>query len=89
MCCRWYFYEKEKRKWEIAKPAEPVKVTMEQLHAAITSLPDKQAKRISAYYFMGMTMEAIAKSEGVGISAVSYSIQRGLQNLEKYLKKVL
>lgn len=65
------------------------KVTMEQLHAAIASLPDKQAKRISAYYFMGMTMEAIAKSEGVGVSAVSYSIQRGLRNLEKYLKKVL
>ena len=65
------------------------KVTMEQLHAAIASLPDKQAKRISAYYFMGMTMEAIAKSEEVGISAVSYSIQRGLRNLEKYLKKVL
>ena len=62
---------------------------MEQLHAAIASLPDKQAKRISAYYFMGMTMEAIAKSEEVGISAVSYSIQRGLRNLEKYLKKVL
>ena len=65
------------------------KVTMEQLHAAIASLPDKQAKRISAYYFMGMTMEAIAKSEEVGMSAVSYSIQRGLRNLEKYLKKVL
>lgn len=65
------------------------KVTMEQLHAAIAGLPDKQAKRISAYYFMGMTMEAIAKSEEVGISAVSYSIQRGLRNLEKYLKKVL
>ena len=27
------------------------KVTMEQLHAAIAALPDKQAKRIYAYYF--------------------------------------
>ncbi len=29
------------------------KVTMEQLHAAIAALPDKQAKRIYAYYFLG------------------------------------
>ena len=29
------------------------KVTMEQLHAAIASLPDKQAKRIKARYFLG------------------------------------
>ena len=30
------------------------KVTMEQLHAAIASLPDKQAKRINARYFLGL-----------------------------------
>lgn len=65
------------------------KVTMEQLHAAIASLPDKQAKRINAYYFMGLNMAAIAKSEGVSIRAVSDSIQYGLRNMEKYLKKVL
>lgn len=65
------------------------KVTMEQLHAAIASLPDKQANRINAYYFMGLNMAAIAKSEGVSIRAVSDSIQHGLRNMEKYLKKVL
>lgn len=31
------------------------KVTMEQLHAAIASLPDNQAKRITARYFLGLT----------------------------------
>ena len=30
------------------------KVTMEQLHAAIASLPDKQAKRIYARYFLNL-----------------------------------
>lgn len=65
------------------------KITMEQLHAAISALPDKQAKRISAYYFMGMKLEAIAKSEGVSIAAVSFSIQRGLKNIERYLKNHL
>lgn len=63
------------------------KVTMEQLHAAIASLPDKQAKRITARYFLGLTSEAIAKSEGVSVSAVNNSLQRGLRNMEKFMKK--
>ena len=65
------------------------KVTMEQLYTAITSLPDKQAKRIYAHYFLGLTMRAIAKSEKVSVEAVSNSIQRGLRNLESFLKKAL
>ena len=31
------------------------KVTMQELHAAISSLPDKQAKRIYAHFILGMT----------------------------------
>jgi RNA polymerase sigma-70 factor, ECF subfamily len=31
------------------------KVAVEQLHAAIAALPDKQAKRIYAHYFLGMS----------------------------------
>ena len=65
------------------------KATMEQLHAAIASLPDKQAKRITARYFLGLTSEAIAKSEGVSVTAVNNSLQRGLRNIEKFLKKYL
>ena len=63
------------------------KVTMEQLHAAIASLPDKQAKRINARYFLDMTSKAIAKSEGISVTAVNSSIQRGLRNMEKFMKK--
>lgn len=65
------------------------KVTMEQLHAAMASLPDKQAKRIYARYFLGLETKAIAKSEGISVTAVNSSIQRGLRNMEKFLKKVL
>lgn len=65
------------------------KVTMQQLHAAITSLPDRQAKRIYAYYFGGMNMTDIAKSEGVGKASISESIQRGLRNMEQFLKNLL
>lgn len=65
------------------------KVTMEQLHAAMSALPDKQAKRIYARYFLDLETEAIARSEGISVSAVNYSIQRGLRNIEKFLKKYL
>ncbi|EKC50411.1 RNA polymerase, sigma-24 subunit, partial [human gut metagenome] len=52
-------------------------------------LPDKQAKRIYAYYFLGLTESAIAKSEGVSVASVSESIQRGLRNMETFLKNRL
>ena len=65
------------------------KVTMEQLHAAMASLPDKQAKRVYAHYFLGLTESAIAKSEGVSVASVSESIQRGLRNMETFLKNRL
>lgn len=65
------------------------KLTREQLHAAIATLPDKQAKRIYAHYFLGMSITAIAKAEGVNKSQITRSINRGLSHLEKYLKNVL
>ena len=40
------------------------KVTMQELHAAIASLPDKQAKRIHAHFILGMTKQDIARAEG-------------------------
>ena len=62
------------------------KVTTEQLHAAITKLPDKQAKRIYAYYILGISKRSIAKAEGVNESAVRDAINRGLRNIERFLK---
>lgn len=64
------------------------KVTIEQLHAAIAILPNKQGKRIYAHYFLGMSKSAIAKAEDVNESAVRDTIQRGLRNMEKILKDI-
>ena len=61
----------------------------DHLYAAVMELPDKQAKRIYAYYFLGLTESAIAKSEGVSVASVSESIQRGLRNMETFLKNRL
>lgn len=63
------------------------KLTSDQLHAAIATLPDKQAKRIYAHYFLGMSKTAIAKAEAVSETAIRNSIEKGLRNLEKILKQ--
>jgi len=63
------------------------KISMQELHAAISSLPDKQAKRIYAHFILGMTKKDIARAEGVDEKVVRVAIERGLKNLEKYLKK--
>jgi len=65
------------------------KLTQEQLHAAIASLPDKQAKRIYAHFFLGMSKTAIARAEGVSKVSVAESIERGLCSIEKFLKNFL
>lgn len=63
------------------------KVTYEQLHAAIASLPDKQAKRIYAHYILGISQADIARTEGVDSRNVRKSISKGLRNMEIFLKK--
>ena len=65
------------------------KVTMQELHAAISRLPNKQAKRIYAHFILGMTKQDIARAEGVHEKVVRVAIERGLRSLEKILKKVL
>lgn len=65
------------------------KVTAEQLHAAIATLPDKQAKRIYAHYILGMSKAEIARAEGVAENAVKDAIRRGLKRMEKHLKNSL
>lgn len=65
------------------------KVTMQELHAAISRLPDKQAKRIYAHFILGMTKQDIARAEGVHEKVVRVAIERGLRHLEKILKKSL
>ena len=44
----------------------------------------KKAKRIYARYYLGMTVNEIAKVEGVDPSRARDSIRRGLKQLGKY-----
>ena len=56
----------------------------EQLYAAVMALPEKQAKRIYARYYLGMRVSEIAAAEGVDPSRIRDSIRRGLKQLAKY-----
>ena len=62
------------------------KLTYQELYSAIAGLPDKQAKRIYARFFLEMSICAIARLENVRESAVRDAIARGLRNVEKHLK---
>lgn len=64
------------------------KMSNQELYAAINSLPEKQAKRIYAYFFLGMSKVEIAKIEGVDPNSIRGSIERGLKRMEKFLKKI-
>ena len=73
----------------LLKPQSPEtlmeeKQLREQLYAAVMSLPEKQAKRIYARYYLGMRVSEIAAAEGVDPSRVRDSIRRGLKQLAKY-----
>ena len=64
------------------------RLTREELHAAISQLPDKQATRIYAHYLLGMSKEEIAGVEGISWHTVHQSIQQGLKRMEKILKNI-
>ena len=58
----------------------------EELYAAVMSLPEKQAKRIYARFYLGMTPTEIADAEKVDVSCVRRSIRNGLKRLAKKLR---
>ena len=73
----------------LLKPQTPEMVLeekqfQEQVYAAVMKLPEKQAERIYARYYLGMTVNEIAEVEGVDPSRVRDSIRRGLKQLVKY-----
>jgi len=57
------------------------------LYAALMNLPEKQARRIYAHYFLRMSKAEIARAEGLAERTVGQTIERGIANLKKYLEK--
>ena len=54
----------------------------EHLYNALIALPEKQAKRIYARFYLDMTVKEIAQAEGVEPSMVYRSIRCGLKHLK-------
>ena len=64
------------------------KMSKQELYAAINSLPEKQAKRIYAHFFLDMSKAEIARIEGVSKPAVTQSIEQALKNMENFFKNI-
>ena len=60
----------------------------QELYAAINSLSDKQARRVYAHYFLGMSKYAIAKAENIDESSVRKSIETGLYRMAMLLRNI-
>ena len=60
-------------------------IHLEELHIAISKLPEIQKRRLILYYFVDLTYEQIAKIEGCSFQSVAKSVTAA----EKKLKKLL
>lgn len=59
-----------------------------RLCRALNELPELQGRRVEAHYLLGKSVQEIAKEEGVGERNVRKSIQRELDEMKKFLKKL-
>jgi predicted DNA-binding protein YlxM (UPF0122 family) len=83
----WIMLEALKGIWQALDQKNPCEL-VEQLYKGLASLPEKQHNRIYAFYFLGMSKSVIARAEKINESNVRQSIEHGLRNLEKILKKI-
>lgn len=77
------------RKEPSAEEVYELEAAEKRFYSAFASLSEKQARRVLAHYFMGISNTAIAKAEGVSEKVIRMSIRRGLDNFLKSLKKPL
>ena len=64
------------------------RMTNQRLRSVIASLPDKQRRRISLYYFGGYTYEEIAKMEHCSVRSVHVAVKRAEEKIKKFFKEV-
>lgn len=63
-------------------------IEYERLHKAISKLPETQRRRLTLYYFHGLTYEQIAKMEGCTKRAVKFSVDIAIEKLKKIFEKL-
>lgn len=60
-------------------------IEYEELHQAITTLTETQQRRLTLYFFRGLTYKQIAEMEDCSISSVGGSISAAIENIKKIL----
>ena len=61
-------------------------IEYEQLHRAVSELPEVQRRRLKMYFFGELTYEQIAKLEGCTKRAVKFSVDIAVEKLKKNFK---
>lgn len=60
----------------------------ENLHMAISKLPDVQKRRLKKYYFEDITFEEISHEEGCTYQCVQRSVYRAVTKIKNILEKL-
>ena len=60
-------------------------IEYEELHQAIATLTETQQRRLTLYFFRGLTYKQIAEMESCSISSVGGSISAAIENIKKIL----
>ena len=60
------------------------RLEQERLPRLIASLPEVQRRRLTAYYYEGLTYQEIAKRENVHHTTIMRSVDLAVKNLKKY-----
>ena len=63
-------------------------LVMENLHMAISKLPEVQKRRLNKYYFEEKTFDEIALEEGCTYQCVQRSVYRAVEKIKNILKKL-
>ena len=81
-------YFRSKYKEELIEEKFIKESTYEELMKAINKLKPIQIERVKKYYFLNMTQQEIADSEGVDIRTIQYSLEKSLKKLKNLLEKI-
>lgn len=63
------------------------KETFIALCHALNSLPETQGRRVETCVILGKSYREVALEEGVSKTSVQESVERGLENMRKFMKK--
>lgn len=79
-------YKRARKYQESIEVSIMEKEQKQNLHIAISKIPQIQQKRIKMKFFAGMKEKELAEKEATSVRAIRYSLQCGIKNLKKFKK---